>query len=225
MSPLEPCGSGTKSVTAQAGAPLPPAQLSLSLRQALRQRRKALSEAAQLDHAFAVSQRILASHWLKDCRHLGLYLAADGEIDLGPLLTTLSTTSIRCYLPVLKPGRQRQLWFAGYRLGDRLRPNRFGILEPDTNRQPPQPLRQLDLILMPLVGFDPQLNRLGMGGGYYDRSLAFLRHSQWRRPRLIGIAHECQRVAQLSPAPWDIPMDAVATEARLYTSTPFLRRP
>lgn len=126
------------------------------------------------------------------------------------------TTAIRCYLPVLKPAPQKHLWFAPHRLGDPLQPNRYGIPEPDTNRHPPLPLRQLDIILMPLVGFDEKLNRLGMGGGYYDRSLAFLHHSQWRRPRLIGIAHECQKVNQLIPAPWDIPMDALVTEKMLY---------
>jgi 5-formyltetrahydrofolate cyclo-ligase len=78
------------------------------------------------------------------------------------------------------------------------------------------PIR-LDLLLVPLVGFDADCNRLGMGGGFYDRTLAYLtRRTHWRRPRLVGIAHECQRVERLETGPWDVPLDAVATERRLY---------
>jgi 5-formyltetrahydrofolate cyclo-ligase len=68
-----------------------------------------------------------------------------------------------------------------------------------------------------LVGFDRACHRLGMGAGFYDRSLAFLQQRRhWRRPRLIGLAHECQRVEALAPKPWDIPLDAVITEAAIY---------
>jgi 5-formyltetrahydrofolate cyclo-ligase len=67
------------------------------------------------------------------------------------------------------------------------------------------------------VGFDGECNRLGMGGGFYDRTLAYLRQrTHWRRPRLIGIAHACQRLDRIDPRPWDIPLDGVATEERIY---------
>ena len=66
---------------------------------------------------------------------------------------------------------------------------------------------------MPLVGFDHQGYRLGMGGGYYDATLAYMRHRRsWRKPRLVGIAYECQRVEKLPHDPWDMPLDAVVTE-------------
>mgnify|MGYP001805942608 CR=1 FL=1 len=131
----------------------------------------------------------------------------------------------RFYLPVLSPLKKRQtggqLWFARYRVGDRLRPNRFGISEPiGRGRHLIQP-RRLDLMILPLVGFDAQGHRLGMGGGFYDRTLAYRqRHSQWRRPRLIGVAHECQRLDQLEPRPWDVRLDAILTESRLYNEKP-----
>ena len=68
-----------------------------------------------------------------------------------------------------------------------------------------------------LVGFDARCNRLGMGGGYYDRTLAYLRHRvHWRRPLLVGVAHECQRVERLEANPWDVPLDLVVTERRIY---------
>ncbi len=75
----------------------------------------------------------------------------------------------------------------------------------------------LDLLLLPLVGFDADGHRLGMGGGFYDRTLAALRPPRCgQRPRLVGIAHDCQRLIQIVPRPWDIPLDAVVTECRVY---------
>ena len=96
--------------------------------------------------------------------------------------------------------------------------NRYGIPEPaHPNKARNFPLRSLDLVLMPLVGFDTQGNRLGMGGGYYDRSFAFLhRHSHWRKPHLMGTAYEFQRLSKLDAQPWDVPLDAIVTEANLY---------
>ena len=96
-----------------------------------------------------------------------------------------------------------------------MKPNRYGIPEPmDTQ---PRSARQLDLLLIPLVGFDSAGHRLGMGGGYYDATLAFLRHRRhWRKPRLLGVAYECQKVEALPHDPWDMPLDAVLTERRLY---------
>lgn len=91
--------------------------------------------------------------------------------------------------------------------------NRYGILEPSTKYI--KPTAQLDIILMPLVGFDRLGNRLGMGGGYYDRALAFKRRQAWRKkPLLIGLAFDGQEIQQLAAQPWDIPMDAVATPTR-----------
>jgi 5-formyltetrahydrofolate cyclo-ligase len=74
-------------------------------------------------------------------------------------------------------------------------------------------------LLLPLVGFDETGNRLGMGGGYYDRTLSYLRQRKhWRRPRLVGIAHECQKVDALAPSPWDVPLDMIVTEERVYVT-------
>jgi 5-formyltetrahydrofolate cyclo-ligase len=77
----------------------------------------------------------------------------------------------------------------------------------------------LDLVLTPLVAFDAQGHRLGMGGGFYDRSFAYLlRHSRWLRPRLIGLAYDFQRQTRLPHQPWDVPLHAIATDHRLYLS-------
>ena len=101
--------------------------------------------------------------------------------------------------------------------GERLQRNRFGIAEPRPNRARQRPLWALDLLLLPLVGFDEQGGRLGMGGGFYDRSLAYRqRRTHLLGPRLFGLAHECQKVACLPLASWDIPLHGVITAQRRY---------
>ncbi len=98
-----------------------------------------------------------------------------------------------------------------------MRPNRFGIPEPIARGRRLTLPWNLDLLLMPLVGFDTDCHRLGMGGGFYDRTLAYLRlRRSWRRPRLLGLAHDCQRIERIEPRPWDIPLESVITECRVY---------
>jgi 5-formyltetrahydrofolate cyclo-ligase len=102
-----------------------------------------------------------------------------------------------------------------------MRANRFNIPEPTLRNRRLRLAWTLDLLLVPLVGFDAGGNRLGMGGGFYDRTLSYLSHrTYWRRPRLIGIAHECQRVAELRLRPWDVPLDMVVTERQVYRRGP-----
>ena len=154
---------------------------------------------------------------LRRAGRIALYVAADGEPNVLDLMRRLPGRGRRWYLPVLRGHARGRLWFVRHRLGESLMPNPFGIPEPRRRRRAIQPVHGLDLVLMPLVGFDADCNRLGMGAGYYDRSLAHLRRRRhWRRPRLVGVAHECQRVEQLEPRPWDVPLDLVVTEAGLY---------
>ena len=150
-------------------------------------------------------------------QRVGIYWPADGEIDPRPLLNLAQARSRRWHLPVLCPHPHPRLWFLTYRPGEPMRPNRFGIPEPARRNRRLRLAWTLDLLLVPLVGFDAECHRLGMGGGYYDRTLSYLSHrDHWRRPRLIGLAHECQRVAALPVRPWDIPLDFVVTEHQVY---------
>ena len=103
--------------------------------------------------------------------------------------------------------------------GPALRRGRYGILEPGQGIA--MSVRRLDVLLMPLVGFDAQGHRIGMGKGYYDRALAFRNRRRTReRPLLVGLAFECQRVDALPARPHDIPLDRLVTEAgvRRFTS-------
>ena len=95
--------------------------------------------------------------------------------------------------------------------------NAFGIHEPVHSPHERIPVLHLDVIFMPLVAFDARGWRIGSGAGFYDRCLRHLRDARrWRRPLLIGVAYEHQRVETLTPDAWDVPMDGVLTERRLY---------
>jgi len=188
-----------------------------ALRRGLRLLRRGLSASQQRNHARALARTLGRHPAFLRARRIGIYWPADGEIDPRPLLGLAQASRKRWHLPVLCPHPHPRLWFLTYRPDEPLRPNRFGIPEPALRNRRLRLAWSLDILLVPLVGFDAECHRLGMGGGYYDRTLSFLsRRQHWRRPRLIGIAHECQRVAELPVRPWDIPLDLVMTERRVY---------
>lgn len=185
-----------------------------SLRRQLKAARNAIAPQARALAARAAMRLALRAGVLLRARRIGFYLPQHGEFDIRPLMNQALWMGRECSLPVL-PRRGRTMRFGRVRAGSRMLPNRYGIPEP----QDLQPLRarQLDLLLMPLVGFDTAGHRLGMGGGYYDATLAFMRHRRhWRKPRLVGVAFEFQRVDALPHDPWDMPLDAVLTEKCLY---------
>jgi len=189
-----------------------------ALRRTLRQRRRALSPRQQRLASEALCRRLRRLPEMQRARRVALYLPNDAEIDATPLIAWLRRRGARVYLPVLRPLAENRLWFVHYHAATPMVSNRFGIREPDT-RHGAHHARQvppwaLDLVLMPLVGFDDQGNRLGMGGGFYDRSFAFTRQRR-PRPRLIGVAHDCQRVDALPVAGWDIPLDAIVSDRRV----------
>lgn len=193
----------------------------IALRRTLRSARRSLTPKQQRQHADRVAARLSRSNLFLRARRIAFYWPADGELDPRPLLERAHRRGKRCYLPILRPRLRGQrggkLWFAPYHPGAPLRPNRFGIPEPASRRRL-YLARQLDLLLMPLVGFDADCNRLGMGGGFYDRTLARPKQlSRSRRPRLIGLAHACQQVDYIAPQPWDIPLEAVVTECAIQT--------
>ena len=74
----------------------------------------------------------------------------------------------------------------------------------------------LDVILLPLLGFDRNGNRLGFGGGFYDATLAGLRlRDAASTPLLVGVGYAAQEVAAIAPQPWDVRLDYIATEREL----------
>jgi len=187
------------------------------LRQSVRRQRRAVTEEAAAACAIRLARNTSNHPLIANCRHIATYLAADGEIDPWPLMQKLWSSGKTLYLPVLAPFSRQRLWFARYMPGDRLVANRYGIPEPVV-RTLIKPWA-LDLVLTPLVAFDTQGHRIGMGGGYYDRSLAFLHNRRhWQKPRRLGLAYDFQKQAVIMSNPWDIPLDGIATETCVYTS-------
>lgn len=187
------------------------------LRRDLRARRNALTPEDQRLAAKRLASNLVGTRLFLTSRRIACYLPNDGEIDTAAVIKHIRRLRKSCYLPVLSRLSHDRLWFAEAGPKTRLVPNRFGIPEPVVKSRDLVRAQKLDLILMPLVGFDNQGNRLGMGGGFYDRSLEFLRHrSRWRKPHLLGIAYDFQRVNGLTADPWDVPLAGVITDQAVY---------
>ncbi len=186
------------------------------LRKSLRQRRATIGRTERRRAAVSLTRNALRHGLLSRYQRIGIYLAHGAEISTLPLINRALMLKRACYLPMLSFGRGRMLWFNRLQAGQTWVANRFGIPENTTTQQ--LHARQLDLLFMPLVGFDDGGNRIGMGGGFYDSTLAYLRRRQvWRKPFLVGVAFECQRInGELPHDPWDVPLDAVLTERGLY---------
>ena len=183
------------------------------LRQQLAEHRRALSPPARMSAAQGLRHTLeQLPEYFTDTLVAG-YWAIDGELPLNLVIPPLARRGQQLLLPVLQA--DRRLVFAPWQAGDPVQPNRHGIpepMEPATLYVP----AQVELVLVPLLGFDRQGHRLGHGGGYYDRSFAFLR-TQTRPavPLLVGIAYSFQELACLEAAEWDVPLDFVATETEL----------
>jgi 5-formyltetrahydrofolate cyclo-ligase len=191
----------------------PSKQTRRQLRQHLRRKRRALNPQQQRQASKQLDRIFSSNGLLVGIRSIAFYLANDGEIDPSPLMQRALKHNIECYLPVLAPNKA--LWFVRYHRGDRLYPNGFGIPEP-AKWKSARKSWSLDLVLMPLVGFDRHGGRLGMGGGFYDRSFSWMKsRPQMRGPKLIGLAHHCQEVQSLALESWDIPVSFVATDKEL----------
>ncbi len=186
-----------------------------TLRQTIRQQRRALSFSESVTCAEQLAQHAARHPLLLRSTRIAAYLATDGEIDPMPLLETLWSAGKQVYLPVLVPFSRQKLWFARFNPGDMLACNRFGIPEP-VRRCLIKPCA-LDLVLTPLVAFDVSGHRVGMGGGFYDRTFAFLQQRQyWKKPGLLGLAYEFQKQDRIKPNNWDVSLDAIATELHIY---------
>lgn len=185
-----------------------------ALRRQLKAARNAFPPTARRLAARASLRLALRHGLLLRARRIAFYLPQGGEFDAHALLNQALWMQRECYLPVLPP-RGRVMRFGRVGRNTRMKPNRYGIPEPLDAR--PLRARELDLLVMPLVGFDREGFRLGMGGGYYDATLAYMRHRRnWRKPRLVGLAYACQGVDMLPHDPWDMPLDAVLTERQLF---------
>lgn len=187
-------------------------QTKSSLRKQLRKLRRSLSAKQHKEASQQIQrhfQRLLA--YQRACR-IAAYLPQDGELDPEPLLRGAIKRGKKCFVPSLHTFQYNRLWFLPWYPDSPTSPNKYGIPEPRRRRLRIS-AQHLDIVLVPLVGFDVRGRRLGMGGGYYDRTFAYLnRNTHWRKPLLIGVAHACQQTSGLPQETWDIQLDAVVTE-------------
>ena len=179
------------------------------LRRRFRNARRSLGYAAQAAHAEAAARAVANTRVLLMADVCGAYFTQDdGELDSLPLVSRLWAAGKTVGVPVLS-GRG-EMDFYQVKPDTPLVANRYGIPEPRKGRYL-NPL-SLSVLFMPLVAFDDQGNRLGMGAGYYDRYLGRLPSNL--RPLLVGLAHAVQHSPDPLPRQsWDVPLDAVATEA------------
>ncbi|MES0328319.1 MAG: 5-formyltetrahydrofolate cyclo-ligase [Gammaproteobacteria bacterium] len=192
-----------------------PAQINAnSLRQQKREQRRQLNPSQQAKHAQQLAERLLKHSTFIDSQRIAAYLSNDAEIDPVHIIEQAWKLGKQVFLPVLS-AHENSLLFAPYDKGSRMCRNQFGIDEPDCPPKHWLTAQHMDLILLPLVAFDEQGNRMGMGGGFYDRSLANIRQQE-KPTQLIGLAHEIQKTGQLDVQSWDIPLHAIATESDFY---------
>ncbi len=185
-----------------------------ALRIRLRELRAAIPAATRIAAADAVAKTLLRLPAIQDARAIAGYWSIGGELPLHSLMTRLPENMRYC-LPILQPGRM--LRFAPWRVGDAVVANRYGIPEPAQAAMTLDP-QALDVVLLPLLGYTRTGDRIGTGGGWYDRSFAF-RLTAPSPPLLVGVGFASQQVDSYLTQEWDVPLDAIATERELIVCT------
>lgn len=155
--------------------------------------------------------RILISHPIfQASRHIACYHAYKDEFETELLMDAIWQAGKICYLPILTD--MKALHFVRFNSGDELQPNQYSIPEP-VNMHNIIHAEKLDLVLTPLVAFDRHGNRIGTGGGFYDRTFAFLFNHPHKAPFMLGVGYQAQECEEIHADPWDIKLNGVLTES------------
>lgn len=186
------------------------------LRESLIAKRRALDSITRYAAKEAALQYLLTSEIFQASQHIACYWALDHEFDCALIIEKIWGLQKQCYLPVLSL-TEKSLHFVSYEASDVLQSNRYRIYEP-VNTQP-MATEDLDLVIVPMVGFDLKGHRLGMGGGYYDRTFSIFHKNLRKKVYLMGLAYECQQVDELPVESWDVAVDSVLTEKKMYLIT------
>lgn len=188
-----------------------------AIRQDVRKRRNALTPQEQQHFSRQLVDQVLSQSSVASAKRIGLYLSFDGELNTHDTIEALWDAGKRVYVPVLHPFRKGYLVFVEYSPSTPMVRNQFNIQEPKLTCQQICPLSELDILFTPLVAFDESGNRLGMGGGFYDRTLSIHQRESRTKPELIGLAHDCQKYDALPIEPWDIKVNKIVTPSLIYT--------
>jgi 5-formyltetrahydrofolate cyclo-ligase len=189
---------------------------SQQLRARLREARAKLGAAERIGAAQGVLQSLEQLREFLVDKVVAGYWAVRGEVPLNLVYARTRSREQSYHLPILTD--KKALVFAPWQNGDAVTVNKFGISEPGVAKAVGAEL--LELVLVPLLGFDRAGNRLGSGAGYYDRTFSFLKNtSRPAQPLLVGIGYHFQEVAPMTPHDWDVPMDFIATDRELIDCT------
>lgn len=183
------------------------------IRQHVRHLRRALTDEQQENAADLLAEHAINLAPITEAQNVALFLSVDGELNTRPLIAKLWQQRKQVYLPVLHPFSPGNLLFMRYTPETSLTLNKLRIPEPPLDIRHLITLDQIDVMMVPLVAFDRQGQRLGMGGGFYDRTL-----QNWKQHGFlpVGLAHDCQLVDALPVAEWDVPLPAVLTPSKLW---------
>ncbi|RTE85531.1 MULTISPECIES: 5-formyltetrahydrofolate cyclo-ligase [Gammaproteobacteria] len=187
-----------------------------TLRQQMRATRRHLPTSEQEQASIAVCQQLIDLPEYQQAQSVGAYLAAFGELDIHSLISTSWSQHKNVAVPVIDPQVQGMMEFFELRENSAMQVNQFGLSEPCPTQNSKVAPEHIELLCVPLVAFDTTGQRLGMGGGYYDRLL-----SRWQNGTLgnlypVGIAHDCQFVDSLPSAPWDVPLPMIITPSKTW---------
>ncbi len=195
----------------------------VDLRKTMRSRRQKLTKLQQQQASESFKQRLIKHDKVNKAKRIALYLTNDSELDVISFIHWCWQQNKEVFIPVLHPFCSGHLLFLRYQQDTVLIKNKYGILEPKLNVNQVCPINQLDILFTPLVAFDNTGARLGMGGGFYDRTLARWYKEQksilkvtTTKPYPIGIAHDCQQVAAIPTEIWDIPLPEIITPSKNY---------
>lgn len=182
-----------------------------SIRKRIQQQRLALNESQIKCFSQAICKQIIESGILRGAQRIGIYLPVRGEADPTLLRDLDALSGKQFYLPILSEVKANHLAFAEYTSTTTMRQNKFNIPEPmvaerDLIHDP----QILDVVITPLVAVDPLGNRIGMGGGFYDRTFAYKKIAPALPPRLVAFAYDFQLITQQTPQSWDVPVDNIA---------------
>jgi len=179
------------------------------LRQQIRLLRQQLSKEQCLQAGQQLAQQFQQHFVDQDFKTIGVYLQNDNELDTSVLIEYFFQLNYELYLPKIYEDGSNQLQFLHFHSQSKMQNNRFGIPEPISDDE--IALQEIDLLLMPLTAFDLSGNRIGMGGGYYDRALSKLSD---KKPLLVGLAYDFQQVDECPVESFDQPLQMILTPTR-----------
>ena len=171
--------------------------------------RRALPASDRHRASARICERIIRSHEFRACQLLGAYLPMRDEVDTTAIVERAWSAQKRVFAPVTDT--HGVMNFCEIKPDTVVTRNRYGLWEPASGVI--IDARDLDLVITPIVAFDDDKHRIGMGGGYYDRCFHFLKNRRsWLKPKLIGVAFSCQRTTAIDSDSWDVSLYSMVTE-------------